>query len=95
MKAEDLSLYQLFYNYNNHLSLVYKITDKTKICPPPITYDVDDWKRQFAKVYSFVLGSNPIYLYPFIEGYFKLWINQYPLTPSECFKSNYHLLLLK
>ena len=27
MKAEDLSLYQLFYNYNNHLSLVYKITD--------------------------------------------------------------------
>ena len=30
MKAEDLSLYQLFYNYNNHLSLVYKITD-TKV----------------------------------------------------------------
>lgn len=75
--------------------LVSKIPDRTEFCPAPSTYDVDDWKRQFAKVYSFVLGSNPIYLYPFIEGYFKLWINQYPLTPSECFKSNYHLLLLK
>lgn len=75
--------------------LVSKIPDKTKICPPPITYDVDDWKIKFGKVYSFVSFSNPIYLYPFIENYFNLWINEYPLTPKECYPGNYKLLLLK
>ena len=40
MEAEDLSLYQLFYNYNNHLSLVYKITDTKVYIITQIKYEV-------------------------------------------------------
>lgn len=38
--------------------------------------------------------SEPVDLYPFIEGYFHLYSKQYPLTPDECYPGNYKLLLL-
>lgn len=72
--------------------LVSKIPDKTEIIPKPSTYDIDNWKRRFGKVYSFSITGKPILLYPFIEGYFIM--NEYPLTPEEAFKFNPKLLLL-
>ena len=60
----------------------------------PLINDSDDWKYKYGTVPSYVFGSEPVDLYPFIEGYFHLYGRQYPLTPDECYPGNYKLLLL-
>ena len=86
----------IYHDVNEELNdiLMSKMNENDSIYKPSII-DANDWKYKYGVIPSYVFGSEPVNLYPFIEGYFKLWINQYPLTPSECFKSNYHLLLLK
>lgn len=60
----------------------------------PLINDSDDWKYKYGVVPSYVIGSEPVSLYPFLEGYFGLHNFNYPLTPSKSFKSNHYLLLL-
>ena len=60
----------------------------------PLINDSNDWKYKYGTVPSYVFGSEPVDLYPFIEGYFHLYGKQYPLTPDECYPGNYKLLLL-
>ena len=59
----------------------------------PLINDSNNWKYKYGTIPSYVFGSEPVNLYPFIEGYFGLY-NQYPLTSNECYSANYKLLLL-
>jgi len=60
----------------------------------PLINDPNDWKYKHGTIPSYVFGSETVDLYPFIEGYFRLYDKQYPLTPNECYPGNYKLLLL-
>jgi hypothetical protein len=60
----------------------------------PLINDSNDWTYKYGTVPSYVLGSEPVDLYPFIEGYFHLYGKQYSLTSNECYPANYKLLLL-
>ena len=70
-----------------------KLYEPDSIFEPSIN-DSNDWKYKYGTVPSYVFGSEPVDLYPFIEGYFHLYGKQYPLTPDECYPGNYKLLLL-
>ena len=69
-----------------------KLNEKDSVFYPYI-HDSNDWRYKYGILPSYVFGSEPVDLYPFIEGYFGLY-NQYPLTPNECYPANYKLLLL-
>lgn len=60
----------------------------------PLINNSNDWRYKYGVLPSYVFGSEPVDLYPFIEGYFHLYGRQYPLTPDECYPGNYKLLLL-
>lgn len=72
--------------------LVSKLQESNSLYSPEVN-NSQDWKGKYGILPTYVVGSKPVDLYPFIEGYFRLW--EYPLTPKECYPGNYKLLLLK
>lgn len=69
--------------------------DFSRVLTPHTMEDYGDWKRKYGKIRSYVRGQDPVDLYGFLEGYFKLReLKEYPLTPDECFSREYLLLLL-
>jgi len=60
----------------------------------PLINDSNDWKYKYGVVPSYVFGDEPVNLYPFLEGYFGLYVNKDDLMPLG-YSGNYKLLLLK
>jgi len=60
--------------------------------------DTTDWKKNYGVIYSYIKGQILLSLPNFIEDMFYNKIHNnfgYPLTPNECFRQKYRLLLLE
>jgi hypothetical protein len=85
----------MFMSYKDEKILMSKLVDRdfSSMLVPYTISDVNDWKRKYGKIRSYVRGQEPVDLYGFLEGHFRL-LRQYPVTPDECFSREYLLLLL-
>lgn len=85
----------MFMSVDTERILMSKLLDEdfSKVLTPHTMEDCGDWKRKYGKIRSYVRGQDPVDLYGFLEGNFRL-LRQYPVTPDECFSREYLLLLL-